>query len=553
VRLRGLSEEQILQRLDDRFSLLTGGSRAALPRQRTLRAAIDWTFDLCSAEEQALWTRLSAFAGGFDLEAAEAVCAGDGIARDSVIDLVAGLVDKSVLVREDGAWARYRLPETVRQYGKDQLVETGWLTAMRVRHRDYYQRLAAQADADWFSPRQVDWSARMHLEHANERVALDFSLTEPGHARAGLEITVSLWNFWAAAGYLREGRDWLDRALALNPEPTPARARALGASSFLALLLGKLDSASRTLAECRELASELGDPSGLAYAALFSGFTAMYRGDLQAALTLLEDALERHRANADLVGTWITLHELAHTASQAGDPRAVAFAEESLALCEAHGAQSCRSYALWMLGFEVWRRGDAGRAAVLMRKATELKRASNDQWGIASCVEVLAWAAAAEGDGEHAARLLGAAQKLWHAIGTSPAGIQHLVAGHAQCEREARQAVGDPVFMAAFREGADFTVDQVVAYALGEQAGTGPAMPARDSTAALTRRERQIAELIARGLSNKDIAATLMIAVRTAETHVEHVLAKLGFTSRTQIATWVAQRRDQAGGPESGS
>ncbi|WP_399200770.1 ATP-binding protein, partial [Streptomyces sp. WAC 06725] len=254
----------LVARLDDRYRLLTTGSPAVLPRHQTLRAAVDWSHELCTEAEQLVWARASVFAGSFDLEAAEAVCAdgapnrnpdpdpdtdgraaerhgkaegdrepeGDsepesdrepeGVHPQDVLEAVAGLVDKSVLCREGGpGTARYRLLDTLRHYGLDKLRQRpGEESAARRRQRDWAQEVAAECERRWFGPGQREIVARLRADQDNLRAALEFSLTVPGEARAGLGLAGTLWFYWHACGAPREGRYWLDRALDAHPEPT---------------------------------------------------------------------------------------------------------------------------------------------------------------------------------------------------------------------------------------------------------------------------------------------------------------------------------------------
>jgi predicted ATPase len=226
-RMYVLSAREILERLDDRFALLTTGSPYRSARHQTLLAVIDWSFDLCSSQEQLLWTRLSVFSGGFDLTAAEAVGVGETIAREDVVDLVASLVQKSVLTRQDhGARARYQMLDSIRDYGRTRLSRSDE-AELRHQHRDWYHRLAARADEEWFGPHQPDWCARLSREHTNLRIALDFCLAEPGEQQVGLAMMTALWRYWIIDGSVSEGHRWLTLALAVAPEPTPLRAKAL--------------------------------------------------------------------------------------------------------------------------------------------------------------------------------------------------------------------------------------------------------------------------------------------------------------------------------------
>ena len=543
VRVQSLSPEQILDRLDNCFLLLTSGSRAALPRQRTLRATIDWSFQLCSERERTLWAYLSVFSGGFDLEAAEGICSAGGIERDDVLHLVAGLVDKSILIRDEQT--RYRLLEPIRQYGRARLAESGQEALLRSRHRDYFQRLAADAEADWFSPRQATWAARMRREHANVRAALEFCLSEPGQAGAGLRIAASLRSFWIGAGLLTEGRRWLDRALALDTEPSKDRAKALWVCSFLDLLLAHPEPALRRLAECRALASELGDGSAAAYSSLWSGYATLHRGETSG-LAVMASALDQHKAAGDLYGVWISLLMMGVGECALGDERALGWGEEALRLCEQHQAKFFSFHALWMIGLERWRRGDLREATALAGQALRLKRSVNDPWGIGHGLVVLAFVAASDGEHWRASRLLGAAHAAWKLSGSSIRGLWGVHAYDDECVARLRQALGDGAFDTAYQEGTGFTLDAAIVYALEEKAADAPQPehPA-EGQALLTRREREVASLVAEGLSNKDIADALVISQRTAESHVEHILTKLGFNSRAQIAAWNTESTGQ--------
>src|SRR5215510_3547170 len=240
ARLPVLSAEQIDARLGDRLGLLTGGSRTQPARQQTLRASIEWSYELCSRAERLLWARLSVFADGFELDAAERICADDRLAAGQVLDLLAALAGKSILTAEHSEGvARYRLPETLREYGHERLQESGEETALRRRHRDWHEQLARQAETDWLSPRLAEWVARLLREHANVQAAQDFCQAEPGEAEAGLRIALHVWllYYWSA-GHVSEGRYRLSQVLARAHEPTVWRARGLLLAGYLAAVGG---------------------------------------------------------------------------------------------------------------------------------------------------------------------------------------------------------------------------------------------------------------------------------------------------------------------------
>jgi predicted ATPase/DNA-binding CsgD family transcriptional regulator len=547
VRVRSLAVEQILERLSDRFALLTGGSRAVPPRQRTLRAALDWSFELCSAAEQTMWARLSVFTGGFDLEDAEQVCSGDGIERQEVFDLVASLADKSILLREG---QQYLQLEPLHQYGAELLARSGDGARLRGRHQDWYRQMAVRAEAGWLGPDQIRWLARLQREEGNLRAALAFCLDEPRRQRGALQLITSLWNYWIFVfGSYAEGSHHLGRALALDTHPGPERAKALWVNAWFALRQGAVDVAAESLEECRALAERLGDTAALACATHFRALIAFFRGRAADAVTLLEEANDRYHAENSLAGSWMALCHLVMASSTAGDhERADFYGTQCLTLCEAHSAYLSRSNALWAIGYGRWLQGDQRRAATLIVDGLRTMRRAGDMWGAAECLEVLAWVAAADGRYDRGARLLGAAQTAWRSTGASIPGLRPLAASHDRYEALLRDRLGASAFAGALRAGGEGGLDEAMAYALDEaqapeRSRTGHRAEHRADDP-LTRRERQIAELVAQGLRNKEIAATLVIAQRTAEGHVERILQKLGFTSRVQIAGWVMEHRN---------
>ncbi|MGW2651080.1 ATP-binding protein [Streptomyces sp. NPDC001393] len=547
VRLRALSPEQVLERLDKRFRLLTGGSRAALPRQQTLHDLVDWSFRLCSRAEQTFWMRASVFAGSFDLDAAEEVCSDDELPRTAVLDVVAGLVDKSVLLREEHENSvRYRLLESIRQFGQDQLAEESDVLAWRRRHRDHYLRLMEETGADLFSPEGPSRLERIRLEHANLRAALGFSSAQPGEAAVGMRAAALLWfTWWREPSLLSEGRRWLDLLLAADTAPTVARAHALWANGALAVLQQDNDAARAMLTESTSLAQKLGDSSARAYAELFTGHVAMAEADFATAVRLLGHATEELRAIGDPFGTVVALYRLALAASGLGDgEQASRSAAECIDLCSRHGAAWLVPYGRWVQALEHWRRGEVAQAVTQARETARAHWASGDRIGTAQAIEVLAWCATAQGDTKRAAQLFGTLDAVWRTVGAPLFGFPH-ARYHDECVAECRNALGTKAFATAVERGARLSFDDVVAYALDQRPEAEPPASGHDPTP-LTRREHQVADLVAQGMSNKEIAMTLVISRRTAEAHVEHILTKLGFTSRAQIVVWATARRKEA-------
>jgi predicted ATPase/DNA-binding CsgD family transcriptional regulator len=544
VRLRMLSVDQLLHRLDGRFALLTSGPRGAQPRQRTLEAAIDWSFELCSPEEQRMWTRMSLFPGGFDLEAAGRVCGPDESGA-TVLDIVAGLVDKSVVIRQNGTFGWhgwYRMLETVREYGEARLVDEPEVRARQVEH---YVDLARRYRNEEFGPGQLEWLARLRHEHPNVRAVLRHCLSTPERTGAALDIASSLWNFWIGGGRLVEGYRYLRNGLEHVRDATLLRARGLYAASMLANLIGEFDVVWPMLAELAELAEDLDNDRLRAGQVECLGTTTYRAGDLAGGAALLERALAGYRVAGDPRLLFDALIVLASAYFFLGDPRGEAVAAETLALTERHEARWSKGYALWAVAISRWRVGEHGEAAEELLAALELRL--DDRVLLAFLIEALAWCRSSNGEHERAARLLGCANAMWRLSGarvgeTTP--YQHI---DEQCAVKAREELGANGFNEAFAAGAGFGLDEAIQYALGET----HQKPAKKSVrtgapGGLTKRELEIAELLAQGMTNKAIAGRLVIGRRTVETHVENILVKLGFTSRTQVAPWLAEQRGES-------
>ncbi|MET8584294.1 AAA family ATPase [Streptomyces collinus] len=469
-RLRALSPAQLLQRLDDRFRLLTGGDRDALPRHQALRTAIGWSHELCTPAERLLWARLSVFARTFDLEAAEYVCSGDGLDAEDVLDVLAELLAQSVLTREEGpAGPRYRMLDTVREYGADWLEATGDAPRLRRRHRDWYLGLATWCELDWFSPRQREVAARVEAELPNLRVALEFCLTEPDEAHLGQYLAGSLWFCWAGCGRLSEGRRWLERSVELDSGYERSRLKALWVLGYVAVLQGDTVPALAALRECREQAEQVADGAAVAYAEHRTGCLALVTDDMARAETLLRSALERYREIGELNSNVLMGQvELAMARAFQGDlADAVRLCEDVRRVCEDHGERWARSYALYVLAYAAWRDGDPGAARELLEDCLDSAHTFRDLLGSVLCIELLALVTAGQGDPAEAAVLQGAAARLWPSVGLPLFGSAYYNAPHELCETAARQALGDGRYEECVREGARLDRDAAVARALG--------------------------------------------------------------------------------------
>lgn len=549
VRLRALSPHQILDRLDERYGLLRAESAVTEPRQQTLQALMDWSYALCTAEERLLWSRVAVFNGGFDLDGAEGVCAGEEIPGHSVASLIADLIDKSIIVRTEVAGsARYQLFEMIRDYGRQRLADADQEGILRRRHLEYFAQVAEAWEDQWFSASDAETMQRLQVEVPNLRAAMEFGAMDPADTQTALRLASALWLGWRAAGIIAEGRRWLDHLLSVDRAPTAVRAKALMANAWLATLHGDLERAQDLLDSSGALGKCLGDESVLAYVAQFSGHIAMSRGDVRRAARLLEQALGAHRSLGNRIGTAITLIRLALTLSALGETdRARDLTVEYLDLAEENHSEWLSSFGHWALSVTMWLTGEVAAADVQARKNVKVDWPHVGQLTTAFTIEVLAWTAAAQGRADRAAHLLGGLQQVWRPVGAALPGYAFLVVHHEQCAATARRDLGDRAFEHAIEQGARMTFDELVSYSLET---SGPTAPRHldPAVAMLTRRERQVADCVSKGMSNKEIANSLVISERTAEGHVQHILVKLGFTSRAQIAGWFAGR-SQAGDP----
>jgi predicted ATPase/DNA-binding CsgD family transcriptional regulator len=557
ARVRMLTPGQILQRLTERFALLSRGSRTAPQRQQTLRGSVEWSFDLCAKPERLLWARVSVFVGGFDLEAVEGACADEKLPAAELLDVVTGLIDKSILVRDDtdSATARYRMLETLRDFGHEKLRDWGQLDRMRHRHRDWYTELAVRFEAHLISPRQVDWIARLDRELPNIRAALRYSLADSGGGGAALAAATGLYIYWTNRGLHREGRFWLEQALARPGGPSMTRVKATFAGTVLASHQGDLAAANISARYAREVATELGEPRAHAIAAIAEGSVARARGDLAGAVRGYQRGaagFEGEQPAEYLRWRISALSGVALTKAMLGDlAGATACHEEILTICEPYDEYLFSGMSLCFLGIGLWRQGEFDAASARAKEALRRLRQINNTISTTWCLDALAWIAADQGRLDRAATLLGAVERLLQSMGTRAGLVPELTAHHEQYQEKTRAALGEQAYQAAAAHGERMSLDRAVVYALDEpRQPAGPKPVAAPDATPLTRREQQVAELIAQGLSNKEIAAGLVISQRTAESHVEHILTKLGCTNRAQVAAWMAAQHPQTAGDD---
>ncbi|WNZ13576.1 response regulator [Streptomyces sp. 11x1] len=476
-RLRTLTVGQLTDRLKNRFALLTGGSRTAPAHQRTLRGMIDWSYELCTPAERLLWNRLTVFAGGFSLEAAEGVCSGEGIDEAEVLDLLDRLVAQSVVLTcEAGGQRRYRLLASIREYGRERLADSGEQDEPRRRHRDFYLALAHRIDRNWYGPGQEESLALLRAEHANLLAALDYE----GEPRPRLALVAALSWHWCVGGFLSEGRRQFERALAAAPEPSAERARALVAAVWVAQTQGDLTTADRWLEEAESLGERLGDAWVRIQADGLHGVSAQYRGRPTEAIGRYEAALAAMTALGDERTAACWRLSLACVQAYAGDPRAADTGSRYAAVAEASGDRWGRAQVLMGMGHYAWARGDRDTTEALVRAALEGMRGFNDHAMVARMVELLAWATAAGGAHERATRLLGLADALWHDAGTSVCALgPQMAEWHARCEQAAIAALGEASYRQAFAEGGRHhtpggAVDFALALDTDSDSGAGP-------------------------------------------------------------------------------
>lgn len=459
-----LSAPRFLECLDQGQHALSAGHGAVSP-DAALRAAIDLGFALCTPAQRRLWARGSIFAGDADVEAFAAVCADRDLPAVRIVEATDRLAAASVLVAErHGPAIRYGLGNTLAHDGLARLRASGEEKRLRRRHRDHYQRLAATAMRSMFGPRHLDWLARLRREHPNLRLALE-------HCRehdpaVGLRLAADLRFHWVTSVYLAEGRGWLDRLLAMAPEPTTARADALWVAGWLALTQGDVRVARAMLAECGTLARRLGAISAMGYGALFSGQIAMSDGDRGGALAHYQEALRHLRTAADRDGMAITLNRLALAYSALDRSGAAsAAAEESRALCESGGDEAHNAYALWVLGIVAWREGNLATAEALERESLRIRRRMRDLPGLALTLEALTWIAASEQRYEDAAALFGVDRTLRGMVGGQLAGWGDLIRHHDESDARTRRELGDARYRTAMEYGAALSLEQATVYA----------------------------------------------------------------------------------------
>jgi len=565
-RMGVLSVEQLALRLEDSLKLLTGGQTAD-PRHRTLRATLEWSHEPLSGPERTLFRQLSVFAGGWSLEAAEEVCSGEGIEQDDVLDLLSEVVDKSLVVAEAGEEGvpRFRMLEPVRHYGRERLEESGESETVRSRHARYYLQLAERVEPELIGNRPMAALERLETERGNLRNALSWALDadeeeSTERAQMGLRLAAALGRFWDAQGP-REGRQWLEKGLAKSGASlTSVRAKALNEAGFIAVYEGD-PQAMGLLEEGLALYKELGDRSGVAFSMSNLGHAVAHLGQRERMISLREEVeallsepLEDQR------GTLEDKRETAHLLQFLGIAawgegvfeQAKVWHEDALALFREVGDVRSVATCLSSIGMMVLAEGDSERAAALFEEGLLLQRELKYKTAIFYDLMGMVGVAALRGQPARVAKLMGTSEALREKLGLSVTPLDDPCYDYQGYLAAARATLGQTTFEAAWSEGQAMSPEEASEYALSKGEEREPptlvpvpeqqSPPADERTQRLTAREQEVALLVARGLTNRQIAEELSISERTVENHIGKILKKQGFSSRARIAAWVAQR-----------
>jgi non-specific serine/threonine protein kinase len=468
ARLNVLSLDQINARLNDRFRLLTGGSRTAVARQRTLEATVDWSYNLLSKAERSLFCRLSVFAGGWTLEAAEQVCSGGAIKNAEMLDLLSQLVHKSLVSVEEDASGdrRYRYLETVRHYARERLVRSREVGRVRDRHADFFFVFARKAEPELTRSSQGHWLDRLQIDNENLRSALEWTLAAPERGERGLELAAELFWFWLKRGYVSEGRRWLECALKVCTDASlQLRAKALIGLSHMTYFQGDYASTLVHLEKSLALGREVDDPWAVAFSLFLQALTAAERGDSGEAERLATDAQAAARSSGDLELQALPIFVFAYGAMEQGDyDRASSRLEHALELIRQTGDSFVIGIGLGDLALVRVLQGLYHEAKEFACEGIVLCQQAGDRRGTAWCLESLADALAAQGQAMNAARLWSAADELLSSIGLSSPPTYKQVR-HRFLDR-VKEALGDRAFEAVSSEGRAMSLTQAVQYAL---------------------------------------------------------------------------------------
>jgi predicted ATPase/DNA-binding SARP family transcriptional activator/DNA-binding CsgD family transcriptional regulator len=540
ARVGALAVEEVAQRLENSLSLLTAGPRTAPPRQRTMRATLEWSYGLLCEPETELFRRLSGFAGGWTLEAAEAV-GSDGLEGANVFDVLSRLVEKSLVVAEatEADGVRYRMLEPIRQYARKKLEEDEEPDATLRRHASVFLALAEEAEPELRGPRQQEWLERLEVEHDNFRAALTWAL-DRGEAELGLRLSGALGEFWHMRGHLSEGRQWLESALAAQggAYSMSARAKAFTWAAHIAWEQGDYERSITLSKASLKLFRTRRDEAGVANALSNLAWAALFQNELEQASTMAEEALTLQRKLGHTVGIIRTLQTLGLVAVTGHNyDRAAALYEESLMLARKVGDSFGIILSLGIGALASLGKGDHHQTRMLYEKGLRVSNQLSSMNLARLHLHISAALAGAQGRAVRSARLWGATEVMREAIGTIFSPAEHRAYG--PYIEAARAQLDEAAWEKAYTEGKTLTLEEAIEYALsGVKEPAPPASPTvmEEHPVTLTPREQEVAILVTRGLTSRQISEELHLSERTITTHVSRILKKLEVHSREQIA-----------------
>jgi predicted ATPase/DNA-binding CsgD family transcriptional regulator len=597
ARVDTLSLEQISERLEGSLELLTHGGRTVSPRQRTIRGTLDWSHQLLSESERKVFRRLSVFAGGWTLEASEAVVSDEGIRQSEVLELLSGLVKKSLAIAElsaDSGGVRYRLLDSIRQYALEKLEQSGEVEDVKGAHAEYFLALAQQAEPELIGPQEAEWFERLEEEIDNFRAALSWA-SEHGEAELGLRLAGALGSFWFWEGHYDEGRRWIEGALTQEgPTSALVRAKAFGAASLLASALNdyarakgaaeeglRLSKESETedsrrpffvwnnpttffLNRLANVAMEEGDPEratalseeslelsrqaneaqGIVWSLLILAIAATLRADYERAERLYAEGLSLAQELHSAYARFLYFENWGWTALLRGDyERATLLIEEAVGLAgeRKRGFMGLLSRPLDNLGWAALLGGELGRAKAQFAENLARSKVRGDKRTLLMSLEGLACVAEAEGEDLRAGRLFGTAKALMGAIGYRL--VPQEMAVLEPYRASVRSRLGEADWEKSLAEGGAMGLDQAAAYALSKERSSKHSSPTESPVSStpehpggLSPREVEVLGLVAEGLTNAQVAQRLFLSPRTVQRHLNSIYHKLGVSSRT-VAT----------------
>jgi non-specific serine/threonine protein kinase len=538
ARASALTIDEIAERLDDRFALLNREAGGPA-RHQTLRASVEWSHQLLSEPERALLRRLAVFAGSWSLSATEAVCAGPPVESGQAAPLLAALVDKSLVQAEDSpTGTRYRLLEAIKAFAAEQLALCGEPEAVRTRHGTYFAELGENTVSRLHGKGQGLWACRIDQEQANFRAARLWCAADPARAGLGLRMASGLWEYWLIRGLLEEGAAWLQDALQRAAGPAAARADALTGLAVIISLRSQSEPVTELFAASIALYEQLDDLRGQARALAILGFWLANQADCGAAEMLERASVLAEQSHDRYFAAFVLLMAAMAASVRGNTAMARTRAIRSIRLSTEIGDSRGAGYAQCVLAECLINDGAPAEGLAILRECTGVFEALADRWGLLVSAGSMALAHAAMRDWAQAAFVLGVADSLRERIGGQPfRGVQ------AAIDAVAAKAAAQLGAKVTFRRDAGRAAgrSEHIAPALGAAKETAPECPPRQQEV-LTPRENEITELIAAGLTNRQIAERLFIAQRTVDTHVGHILAKLGCSNRSQVAALTGQQ-----------